>query len=256
MRQPVLATALVFVRRFYYKVDIRQSNPYQVLSTAFYLACKVEECPQHIRVIVSEARQLWQGIQRRITVQTNPWALTEPKDFVSSDTSKLGECEFWLISELDAQLIVHHPYRSLRELETVLSLTADEAALSWSIINDHYLTDLPLIHAPHMVATAAVVLAVVIRPSQGSSHNQPAALVSAKLAQLAGQGGVKAASTVAGQSKAQVLAAWLARSNLDVEALIDSVQEMMSLYVVWEQYSEKTCREQIGRCVRARGLDK
>ena len=32
-----------------------------MLATALYLACKMEECPQHIRSIASEARNLWPG---------------------------------------------------------------------------------------------------------------------------------------------------------------------------------------------------
>lgn len=62
-RQQALATAQVYIKRFYTKVDLRQTNPYLVLTTAFYLACKMEECPQHIRFVVSEARGLWPGMK-------------------------------------------------------------------------------------------------------------------------------------------------------------------------------------------------
>lgn len=60
-RQQALATAQVYLKRFYTKNEIRQTNPYLVLTTAFYLACKMEECPQHIRFVVGEARGLWPG---------------------------------------------------------------------------------------------------------------------------------------------------------------------------------------------------
>jgi cyclin C len=60
-RQQALATAQVYVRRFYTKVEIRKTNPYLVLATAFYLACKTEECPQHIRLVVGEAKGQWPG---------------------------------------------------------------------------------------------------------------------------------------------------------------------------------------------------
>lgn len=60
-RQQALATAQVYIRRFYSKVEIRKTNPYLVIATAFYLACKMEECPQHIRVVVGEARNIWPG---------------------------------------------------------------------------------------------------------------------------------------------------------------------------------------------------
>lgn len=61
VRQQALATAQVYIKRFYIKVEIRRTNPYLILATALYLACKMEECPQHIRVFVSEARQMWPG---------------------------------------------------------------------------------------------------------------------------------------------------------------------------------------------------
>lgn len=60
-RQQAIATAQVYLKRFYTKNEIRQTNPYLVLTTAFYLACKMEECPQHIRFVVGEARGLWPG---------------------------------------------------------------------------------------------------------------------------------------------------------------------------------------------------
>lgn len=61
IRQNVLATALIFVRRLYTKIEIRRTNPYLILATAFYVACKIEECPQHIKLVVTEAKNLWPG---------------------------------------------------------------------------------------------------------------------------------------------------------------------------------------------------
>jgi hypothetical protein len=59
IRQQALATAQVYVRRFYLKIEIRKTNPALVLATALYLACKMEECPQHIRMVLAEARHCW-----------------------------------------------------------------------------------------------------------------------------------------------------------------------------------------------------
>lgn len=60
-KQQPIATAQLYIKRFYSKVEIRRTNPYLVMATALYLACKMEECPQHIRLVVQEARSLWQG---------------------------------------------------------------------------------------------------------------------------------------------------------------------------------------------------
>ena len=61
VRQQAMVTAQLYIRRFYLKVEIRRTNPYLVIATAVYLACKMEECPHHIRLVVSEGRSLWPG---------------------------------------------------------------------------------------------------------------------------------------------------------------------------------------------------
>lgn len=75
---------------------------------------------------------------------------------------------------MNSQLIVHHPYRTLSELQPELSLTSDEVALAWSVINDHYLTDLPLLYAPHVIAVMAIIVAVVFKPNSGNFHGSAA----------------------------------------------------------------------------------
>lgn len=61
IKQQALATAQVYIRRFYTKIEIRRTNPYLILATALYLACKMEESPHHIKYLVSEARSQWPG---------------------------------------------------------------------------------------------------------------------------------------------------------------------------------------------------
>ncbi|KAH9865436.1 hypothetical protein J1614_009019 [Plenodomus biglobosus] len=230
IRQQALATAQVYVRRFYTKIEIRRTNPALVLATALYLACKMEECPQHIRMVLAEARHCW--------------------DTSFNDISKIGECEFTLISEMNSQLIIHHPYRSLGELQAQFQLTQEENALAWSIINDHYLTDLPLLHAPHVIAITAMFLAVVLKPTQGGLQVNAAGMTSA----LQSLGNARSAGGA--QNRVQKLVDWLAESNVDIEAVVECTQELISLYEVWESYADKTCKDQIAKFVKVRGLDK
>ncbi|MCJ1465869.1 RNA polymerase II holoenzyme cyclin-like subunit [Pseudocyphellaria aurata] len=255
VRQQALATAQVYVRRFYSKVEIRHTNPYLMLATALYLACKMEECPQHIRVVVTEARNIWPGLYAIF-----PLLLITPNilsDYIISDVSKLGECEFSLISEMNSQLIVHHPYRTLQELQGTLSMAQEDVSLAWSILNDHYLTDLPLLFPPHVIAVTAIFLALTLKPTQAGL--QAAASTAAALAN-ASQVPKETSSTGAmpnsPQVKVQNLVSWLAEGEVDIKAVVDCSQEIISLYDVLEQYSEKTCKEQIARFVKARGLDK
>ena len=162
-------------------------------------------------------------------------------------------------------MIVHQPYRSLTALQGTFSLTQEESALAWSIINDHYMTDLPLLYAPHTIAIMAILLALVLRPNttgvQSASSSASsiagtayAALNSAGQPAKPGSNGEKPAP--GSRSKVQKLVSWLAESNIDIEAIVDCTQEIISFYEVQEQYNEKLTREQINRFVKARGLDK
>lgn len=258
-----MATAQMYIKRFYSQVEIRRTNPYLVISTAVYLACKMEECPQHIRLVVSEARSLW------------------PADFIGLDTSKLGECEFFLISEMNSQLIVHQPYRTLTSLQPEFSLSSEEVALAWSVINDHYMTDLPLLYPPHIIALTAILLSLVLRPSasQGGSQQSGSASASAgaNATAVLAQAQARAASVSSSQGsqsqgdgsgavekkvpdarigKVARFASWLAESSIDIEAVADATQELISFYECHELYNDKHTREQINRYVKARGLDK
>ncbi|KAK9469774.1 cyclin-like protein, partial [Lipomyces arxii] len=207
IRQQALATAEIYLTRFYIRSAVQETNPYLILSTCVYLACKMEECPQHIRSVVSEARSLW-------------------PDFITHDPTKLAECEFYLIEELDLYLIVHHPYRSLIQLSKALAssavnvgLTPEEIQSAWSVINDSYITDLPMLYPPHVIALTAIYVTVVLQ--------QPQALAQTEKAKL----------------RAQKMTDWFANCGIDLEAVVDCAQEIISLYDAWENYNEKSCRD-------------
>lgn len=218
------------MRRYYTKVEMRRSNPYLVLATAFYLACKVEECPQHIRLVVGEARQFWPEV-------------------LSSDTSQLGECEFSLISELNSHLIIHHPYRSLTDLQAHLNLTLDETSLAWNIINDHYLTDLPLLYPPYLIAVTAAFLAIVMKPTNNSTTSHAATMHSAMQQSMA-------PSSAPMSARVNKVTDWIAKSTISIEHIMECTQELMSLYEIWDGYKESLCKDPLARFVKARGLEK
>jgi hypothetical protein len=127
---------------------------------------------------------------------------------------------------MNSQLILHHPYRSLNELQTQFQLTQEENALAWSIINDHYLTDLPLLHAPHVIAITAMFLAVVLKPTQGGLQMSAAGTANA----LQALGNARGVGGAGAQSRVQKLVDWLAESNVDIEAVVETTQELISLY--------------------------
>lgn len=230
LRQQPLATAQVYVRRFYTKVEIRRTNPYLLMTTAVYLACKMEETPVHIRLVLAEAARQW-------------------PELGVSDSSKIGECEFQLISTLSARLILHHPYRSLSDLSPIFGMTTEETALAYSIINDHYNTDLPLLYPPHVIAVTAIFLSIVLRPAQSGLQAHTAANAAAMAGALQqGMGAFSGNKNYGG--KVAKLVEWLAESKIDIGAIIVTTQELISLYELWETYSERPCKEAVSRFMK------
>lgn len=56
-----MATAIVYMRRFYLKNSYCETDPYLVLATCIYVAAKLEETPVHIKSVIGEARALFLG---------------------------------------------------------------------------------------------------------------------------------------------------------------------------------------------------
>lgn len=288
-RQQCVATALVYMQRFFLSTPMQNVNLYLLTATAFYLASKTEESPHHIRIVASEARQAW-------------------PEFIPGDVSRLGEMEFCLISEMRSQLIVWHPYRTLIDLKDnqELKLSSDELGLAWCIINDSYMTDLPLTCAPFVVAVIAMFLAVVFYPYTRNTAVRPVGMEShmsmdgtsfSSIGGRAGMAGVlggalhglpmnppaSAASASAGQSngvgrgneppklitpdraqtlltisqseKLQNTVKFLVESGIDLKQMIDGTQEIISLYQTWEEYSEKAIKEAVSRCLKNNHFD-
>ena len=108
----------------------------------------------------------------------------------------------------------------------------------------------------------AILLALVLRPNQTgvqSASNAAGSIASAAhaaLGSMSSKPGTPDRQNNGPRTKVQRLASWLAESNIDIEAVIDCTQEIISFYEVQEQYNEKLTREQINRFVKARSLDK
>ncbi|KAF9457251.1 cyclin-like protein [Collybia nuda] len=190
LRQRVIATATVFFRRFYVKNSYCETDPFIVISACCYVAAKAEESPVHIKNVVTESRLLFS--QENYNVKNFP-----------SDNTKLAEMEFYLVDDLECDLTVFHPYRTLLTLcrkeatdsaslfgseegeaeeagigigtedgprywgtgEGQLEVTDGALQTAWFIINDTYRSDLCLLYPPHIIAIAALYLTFILNPS-------------------------------------------------------------------------------------------
>ncbi|KAK9897515.1 cyclin-like protein [Cystobasidium minutum MCA 4210] len=155
LRQQVVATAIVFLRRFYLKNSYCETDLPLVAAACVYVAAKAEETAIHIKVVVNEARATF----------TEYGIVNFP-----TDSSKLAEMEFYLIEDLEFHLIVYHPYRSLVHMtgrdsgpvaarKTTLDMDDNSMQMAWFVLNDTYRSELCLLYPPHLIATASIYLA-------------------------------------------------------------------------------------------------
>ena len=108
-----------------------------------------------------------------------------------------------------------------------------------------------MLYPLHIIACTAIFMALTLKPaSQSSAANISIAIQAAK------DGNQSFVDENTPQGKVQSLVTWLARGEVDIQAMIDCTQEIISLYDIWEQYNDKLCKEQIARFVKAKGLDK
>ncbi|KAH9974338.1 cyclin-like protein [Lactifluus volemus] len=228
LRQRVIATATVFFRRFYVKNLYCETDPFLVIAACCYVAAKAEESPVHIKNVVSESR---------ITFSQEGYGI---KNF-PSDNSKLAEMEFYLVSDLECDLVVFHPYRTLLTLcgkETAHAFVAEAGRLeleegplqtAWFIINDTYRSELCLLYPPHMIAIAAIYLTLVLndktRDAIQAQAANPAPPPRAHRARTR-------AATAAG------LCRFMAGLRVSLPTIAMIAQEILSLYTLWERYSD------------------
>ncbi|KAJ7476973.1 cyclin-like protein [Mycena galericulata] len=209
LAQRAIATATVFFRRFYLKNSYCETDPFMVIAACMYVAAKAEECPVHIKNVVQDARHIFS--QDHYNVKNFP-----------SDNSKLAEMEFYLVDDLECDLTVFHPYRTLLALcrsgdisddpsapheeeagevgvgissedgprywgtgEGQLELPPNGLQTAWFIVNDTYRSELCLLYPPHLIAIAALYLACVFHPA---THETVAALLAASASSKAPSG--------------------------------------------------------------------
>jgi cyclin C len=139
----------------------------------------------------------------------------------------------------------------LNTLATQFSLTAEESATAHSVVNDCFLTDLPLLYAPHIITITALVFGVAFKTIPGNTSTSMA-----NQAMTALQQALLPRAPGAPKSKLEKIQEWIAGGAVDIGAWADASQEVISLYAIWDEFNEKACKEQLMRFVKARGLDK
>ncbi|KAJ7886189.1 cyclin-like protein [Mycena olivaceomarginata] len=263
--QRAIATATVFFRRFYLKNSYCETDPFIVIAACCYVAAKAEECPVHIKNVVGDARQIFCH---------DPYNV---KSF-TSDNSKLAEMEFYLVDDLECDLTVFHPYRTLLALcksvdgsedpaaaqeeeagevgagiaaddgprywgtgEGQLELPPNGLQTAWFIVNDTYRSELCLLYPPHLIAIAALYFTCIFHPA---THETVSAVLASGSAGTTASAAVdpppRRSSRQAAERKkpAQDPLAFLAELNVSLPLIATIAQEIIAMYTLWDRYKE------------------
>mmetsp|Transcript_26813 Transcript_26813/g.48324 ORF Transcript_26813/g.48324 Transcript_26813/m.48324 type:complete len:267 (+) Transcript_26813:82-882(+) len=157
--QTTIATAQAICQRFLVTTSLTEVEFLPLVSACHAIACKLTETLRALRQIVSAANQhykIMEGFRRPV----------EPLDLSSSSYQELKEktvnLERIVLTKLGYQTykLTVHPHNYILSYVEVLKADASVAQLAWNYINDSYRTIAPLCYLPHVIAVAAIYLAV------------------------------------------------------------------------------------------------
>ncbi|KAF7354649.1 CYCLIN domain-containing protein [Mycena sanguinolenta] len=228
--------------------------PQRAIATA-----TAEECPVHIKNVVGDARQIF--CHEPYNVKNFP-----------SDNSKLAEMEFYLVDDLECDLTVFHPYRTLLALcksvdasedltaaqeeeagevgagiaaddgprywgtgEGQLELPSNGLQTAWFIVNDSYRSELCLLYPPHLIAIAALYLTCIFHPATHAAVLASGSVASGENTAPPDPPPRRSSRQAAERKKpfAQDPLAFLAELNVSLPLIATIAQEIIAMYTLW-----------------------
>ncbi|TGZ83297.1 cyclin-like protein [Ascodesmis nigricans] len=147
--QLTLATASMYLHRFYMQNSLKRYHYYEIAATALFLATKVEENMRKFTEIVAACVR---AAQKNLSLQVH----RDDKEFWRWKDCILSKEEF-LLESLCFDLSVEVPYNHLLAYtEQLGKQTRTLIRTAWAFLNDAQLTMLCLMYPPKTIATAAL----------------------------------------------------------------------------------------------------
>lgn len=144
----------------------------------------------------------------------------------------LLDIEMVIMEDLNFDLVVFSPYRSLTVFLRDSALGEAVGLRAWMMLNDSYRTDVSLLHPPHLVALACLQLAVL------HLHEERAPQENGELGR----------TNPPPSAELQRLGTWMETLNVDHDRLYDVV---VDLTVMYEKYSEPISIDECNRLLEA-----
>ncbi|KAK9835001.1 hypothetical protein WJX81_003331 [Elliptochloris bilobata] len=147
VRRRVVATACVYLRRFYVRRCLCEYDPRSVAPACLYLAAKAEEAQAQAKALFHFMKKL------NASGRYQQMPALEMKDLL--------DLEMAIMEELDFNLVVFSPYQDLMTFLKNAGML-DIAECAWAVLNDSYRTDESLVHPPYIIAIGCMVVAAAL----------------------------------------------------------------------------------------------
>ncbi|KAH9298364.1 hypothetical protein KI387_030046, partial [Taxus chinensis] len=152
--QTTIATAIVLCHRFFLRRSHVYHDRFLIATACVFLAAKSEETPRSLNNILVMSYQ----ICHEQDLASFHYLL--PNDWFEQYKKCIIKAEHMLLTALDFELTVQHPYGPLMSVLSKIGLAHTPLLnLAWNFINDGLRGSLCLQFKPHHIAAGAVSLA-------------------------------------------------------------------------------------------------
>ena len=153
--QVTIATAMLFIHRFYMRKSLKQYHRREMATAALFLAGKVEETPKKLRDVLCTCLEA----DAKMTGRKLPIPAEDTKEFADIRSRTLTN-ERLLLEMLCYDLQSTHPYRFLFDYIKMTNAPRSVLHAAWCFITDSYMTPVCLLFTPDQIARAAFYLGV------------------------------------------------------------------------------------------------
>ncbi|BFZ58738.1 hypothetical protein PYCC9005_005803 [Savitreella phatthalungensis] len=147
---PTLATASIFLHRFYMRHSLREYHYYEVAATCVFLATKCEETVKKLRDIVIACCQVASKSDRVVDEQSKDYWRWRDVILYLEET---------LLEALCFDLNILQPYTTLKRLWKQFGANQATAKPAWMLANESVRTAICIQHDPRTVAAASLLIA-------------------------------------------------------------------------------------------------
>ncbi|XP_057842041.1 cyclin-T1-3 isoform X2 [Cryptomeria japonica] len=129
--QTTIATAIVLCHRFFFRRSHASHDRFLIATAAIFLAAKSEETPRPLNNVLVMSYQIY----HEQDLASFNYRL--PKDWFEQYKQLVLEAEHMLLTALDFELTVQHPYRPLMSVLSKIGLAHTTLLnLAWNFINE------------------------------------------------------------------------------------------------------------------------